>query len=136
MLSREFFAALHRFFNRGARAPGGFNRLFLAASLLAFVLALAPTPAFALALTTVSVNASVTTSPEGTPFTLTVTVGSGAGTPDGTVVFLADLVQVGSTTLNGSGQATITAPALSIGVHAIVVLYLGSANFLPSTSIS
>jgi hypothetical protein len=139
MRSSEYVAAPRRFFNARAQASGGFggfNRSFIIAGLLALVSALAPSPAFALGITSVSVNASVTTSPAGTPFTLTATVASGAGTPDGTVLFLADLVQVGSGTLNGSGQVTITAPALSIGVHAIVVLYLGSANFLPSTSIS
>ena len=136
MWSSKYVAAPRRSFNTRARPPGGFRRLFIIAGLLAFASGLVPAPAFALGLTTVSVSASVTTSPAGSPITLTATVASGAGTPDGTVLFVADLVQIGTTTLNGSGQATITTSGLSVGVHAIVVLYLGSANFLPSTSIS
>jgi hypothetical protein len=136
MWSSKYVAAPRRSFNKRTRAPVGFSRLFIIAGLLAFASGLVPAPAFALGLTTVSVSASVTTSPAGSPITLTATVASGAGTPDGTVLFVADLVQIGTTTLNGSGQATITTSGLSVGVHAVVVLYLGSANFLPSTSIA
>jgi len=102
-----------------------------------FGLMLPSVPASALpALTFVSVNASITTAPYGSPITLTASVTSGAGTPDGTVIFLSDLVSIGSATLDGSGQATFNVSSLSVGVHAIVAIYVGNSNFLTSTAIA
>src|SRR6202012_4861604 len=117
------------------QAPA-FSRLFIAANLFVILSAFTSTPAFALlSPTTVSVNASITTVPVGNPVTLTATVTSGAGTPGGTVLFVADGLQIGTATLNGSGQANITTSGLSLGIHAVVVLYLGNLNFAPSASI-
>ena len=94
-------------------------------------------PATALpALTSVSVNASVTTAPYGSPITLTASVTSGGGTPYGTVIFLSDLVSLGSVTLDGSGQATLTTSALAVGLHAVVAVYLGNLDFLTSTAVA
>ena len=94
-------------------------------------------PAAALpALTSVSVNASVTTAPYGSPITLTASVTSGGGTPYGTVIFLSDLVSLGSVMLDGSGQATLTTSALAVGLHAVVAVYLGNLDFLTSTAVA
>jgi hypothetical protein len=139
MWSSETVAAPRRRFD-GAQVDGQVRgvprRLFIVAGLLAFVLALVPAPAFALSLTNVSVSASITTAPVGSPVTLTAAVTSGGGTPDGTVLFVADLLQIGTATLDGTGHAAITTSGLSVGVHSIVVLYLGSTNFAPSTAIA
>lgn len=99
-------------------------------------LALTATPAAALlAPTTTTVTASANPIPYGSSVTFTVAVTSGAGTPDGTVIFLSDLVSLGIGTLDGTGHATFTTSTLSIGVHAIVAVYVGNLNFLTSTSI-
>ncbi len=98
-------------------------------------LALAPTPAAALlAPTTITVSASASPS-FGAPVTFTASVTSGAGTPDGTVLFLADLVSLGSGTLDGSGNATFVTSTLVVGVHSIVAVYVGNLNFATSASI-
>lgn len=96
-----------------------------------------PTAASALAaFTTTTVSASASSTPFGSSVTFTATVTSGAGTPDGTVIILADLVSLGVVPLNASGQATFTTTSLAVGVHSIVAVYLGNLNFLTSTSIS
>jgi hypothetical protein len=96
----------------------------------------APSPAFALlAPTTTTVAVSPNPEPFGGSVTITATVTSGSGTPDGTVVFLSDLLSLGSATLNGSGQATFTTTTLPVGVHSIVAVYLGNLNYLTSTAI-
>lgn len=98
---------------------------------------LAPTPAAALlAPTTTTVTASANPIPSGSPVTFTIAVTSGAGTPDGTVLILADILSLGLVTLDGTGHATFTTSTLPIGVHAIVAVYVGNLNFATSTSIS
>jgi hypothetical protein len=100
-------------------------------------LALAPTPASALlAPTTTTVTASANPIPSGSPVTFTVAVTSGAGTPDGTVLILADVLSLGVVTLDGTGHATFTTSTLPIGVHAIVAVYVGNLNFATSASIA
>lgn len=94
-------------------------------------------PALALpSLTSTTVSTSSASVPLGSPVTFTATVSSAGGTPDGTVIFMVDLVSVGSTTLDASGQATFTSSTLPIGVHAVVAVYVGNLNFLASTSLS
>src|SRR5829696_2588111 len=68
-----------------------------------------------LASTTTTVAASTTSPSFGSQVTFTATVTSGAGTPNGAVVFLADLVSLGSVTLDVAGQATFTTSTLGIG---------------------
>jgi hypothetical protein len=58
----------------------------------------------------------------------------GAGAPTGTVVFKDGATTLGTATLNGSGQATITTDRLLVGGHAITATYGGDANFSASTS--
>lgn len=133
MSPKKDVSAPRWFFNRRSQA---LSWPFIIASLFVIFSAFASTPAFALlSPTTVTVTASVATAPAGSPVTLTATVTSAAGTPDGQVLFVADLLQIGTATLDGSGKATITTSGLSIGIHSVVVLYLGTLNFAPSTSI-
>lgn len=117
------------------RAVALFHRALGVCSLLA--LALTSTPAAALlAPTTTTVTASANPIPSGSPVTFTVAVTSGAGTPDGTVLILADVLSLGLVTLDGTGHATFTTSTLPIGVHAIVAVYVGNLNFATSASIS
>ena len=100
------------------------------------VVAFAPSQAAALAAaTTTTISASTTSTSFGSNITFTATVTSASGTPDGTLIFLADLVSLGAVTLNGSGQATFATATLPVGVHSIVAVYVGNLNFLTSTSI-
>jgi hypothetical protein len=109
--------------------------VFSAAALLFFMSF--SMPAFALgAVTTTTLNPSTTSTSFGSSVTLSATVTSGAGTPDGAVVFFADLVSLGSATLDGSGQASLITTTLPIGLHAVVAVYVGNLNFLTSASIS
>jgi len=68
--------------------------------------------------------------------TATVTVsGGGAGTPTGSVTFFDNGGSLGSSSLNGSGQATLSTSTLSVGAHtAITATYSGDSNFNGSTS--
>ncbi len=68
----------------------------------------------------------------GVAVTFTATV---AGTaPAGSVAFYDGLTLLGSSTLNGSMQASFTTTLLGGGVHAITAQYLGNAGSAPSTS--
>lgn len=70
----------------------------------------------------------------GQSVTFTATVTSGDGTPTGTVTFLDGGEALGTGTLDGSGQATLTTSALTAGSHAITARYEGTALFGTSTS--
>jgi hypothetical protein len=88
--------------------------------------------------TTTTIATSGSPSVFGQLLTFTATVGvvaPGAGTPTGTATFWDGSTQLGTGTLNSSGQATITTASLSAGTHNITVVYNGDANFLGSTSI-
>ena len=67
-------------------------------------------------------------------FTATVSAASGSGTPTGTVKFLDGGTSLGTSTLNSSGVATLTATGLSLGSHSITAQYGGSASDNGSTS--
>jgi hypothetical protein len=58
----------------------------------------------------------------------------GAGTPTGTVAFKVDGTPVGSPTLSGSSQASLTTSSLSAGTHTIAAAYSGDGNFLASSA--
>ena len=60
---------------------------------------------------------------------------SGPGTPTGTVQFLDSGVSVGSTSVNASGQASLTTSSLTVGSHFVVAYYQGDTNFAPSNSL-
>ncbi|HEX3085245.1 MAG TPA: Ig-like domain repeat protein, partial [Pyrinomonadaceae bacterium] len=68
----------------------------------------------------------------GQTVTFTATVSSSAGTPTGTVTFKDGATILGTGTLNGSGQATLTTSSLSTGTHAITAVYEGTSNYLSS----
>ncbi|WP_413101202.1 beta strand repeat-containing protein [Streptomyces sp. Inha503] len=59
----------------------------------------------------------------------------GSGTPTGTVTFIisADGPTVIGT-LDASGNASVTVPALSVGTHQVAAFYNGDTNFAPSNS--
>ena len=68
-------------------------------------------------------------------FTATVAASApGAGIPTGTVIFMDGVTSIGSGTLDGSGQTTLSTSALSVGSHSITVVYAGDTNFTTSTS--
>lgn len=82
---------------------------------------------------TTSPNPSVTD--QVVTFTATVTpVAPGAGTPSGLVTFFDGADPLGSSGVNGSGQATIALDNLAIGSHDITAVYGGSTNHNGSTS--
>ncbi|MGW4076761.1 beta strand repeat-containing protein [Streptomyces asiaticus] len=74
----------------------------------------------------------------GETVTLTASVAAvppGSGTPTGTVTFIisADGPTV-TGVLDGSGNASVTVPALSVGTHQVAAFYNGDTNFAPSNS--
>jgi hypothetical protein len=66
-------------------------------------------------------------------FTAQVTASSG-GIPTGTVTFKDAGKTLGTSTLNSSGQASFSAPALKKGSHKMTAVYGGNATFATSTS--
>ncbi|HEX4794927.1 MAG TPA: Ig-like domain repeat protein [Humisphaera sp.] len=68
-------------------------------------------------------------------FTATVTpVAPGGGVPTGSVQFMDGSTSLGIFALNGSGQASFTTSALSIGSHSITASYVGDGNYNASAS--
>jgi hypothetical protein len=68
-------------------------------------------------------------------FSTTVTVvAPGAGTPTGTVTFFDGATNIGSSSVNGSGQASISVSNLAVGNHSITASYGGDGSFNGSTS--
>ena len=90
-------------------------------------------PAIASTSTAVATSKTPTVSGEIVTFTATVTNTSGGGTPTGSVQFNDGAASLGSSLLNGSGQATITTSGLSVGSHTITADYTPSGNFSGST---
>ncbi|MBI0376139.1 Ig-like domain repeat protein [Streptomyces albiflaviniger] len=74
----------------------------------------------------------------GETVTLTASVAAvppGSGTPTGTVTFIISAdgpTVIGA--LDGSGNASVTVPALSVGTHQVAAFYNGDTNFAPSNS--
>ena len=64
----------------------------------------------------------------------TATVTSAGGTPTGTVTFMDGSTTLGTSTLNGSGQATFSTTVLTPGNHSITANYSGDANFSAGSS--
>jgi hypothetical protein len=89
------------------------------------------------AATTTTVVSTANSSPFGKAVTFTATmsaVAPGAGTPTGSVTFRDGNTILGTGTLNNNGTATFTTSSLSVGSHAITVVYAGDGNFSGSTS--
>jgi len=84
--------------------------------------------------TTVTASSKQSVFGQSVTFTATVTAKSpGSGTPTGQVTFMDGSTQLGNATLSG-GTATLTTSSLSVGNHAITVVYGGNTDFLTSTS--
>jgi hypothetical protein len=88
-----------------------------------------------------SANVVATSSPnpsvfgQSVAFTATVSaMAPGAGLPTGTVTFMDGATSLGSQSLDGSGRATFSTSALSVGIRSITALYGGDADFLGATS--
>jgi hypothetical protein len=84
--------------------------------------------------TTTALASSLNPSDFGQSVTFTATVTSGGGTPGGTVQFVVDGVDGVTDNLNGSGVATFTTAALTVGSHQIGARYLGNSSFGGSTA--
>lgn len=83
------------------------------------------------------VASSVNPSLSGSAVTFTATVTAtppATGTPTGNVNFFDGATNIGSGSLNGSGQASTTLSTLTPGTHSITAGFVGSANFATSTS--
>jgi trimeric autotransporter adhesin len=88
----------------------------------------------ALAITTVSIAASPNTVSVGGSVTFTATVSGNGVAATGTVTFSDNFGQLGTGTLNGSGVATYSTSALTIGSYSITAAYGGDSNYSASTS--
>ena len=87
--------------------------------------------------TTTSVTSSANPSKFGQSVTFTATVNvvaPGAGTPAGSVEFFDGATSLGTSALNGSGQASFATSTLSVAMHSITAKYLGNGNYNESTS--
>ena len=86
------------------------------------------------ATTTTAVSSSVNPSDFTQSVTFTATVTATAGTPTGSVQFKDNGTNLGTAAaLNGSGVATVSTSALTVGTHTITAEYGGAATFDPST---
>jgi hypothetical protein len=85
------------------------------------------------AATTSTLTVSPNPSTIGQSVLLTATV-SGQFQPTGTVSFHDGTMNIGNSSLNRSGVATLTTSMLAVGTHSIKATYNGDANFLASTS--
>ena len=86
--------------------------------------------------TTTAVTSSMNPSDFGHSITFTATVSvnaPGTGTPTGMVSFLDGTNQIGLGTVNGSGIASISTSALTVGNHTITASYSGDSNFAASS---
>jgi hypothetical protein len=70
----------------------------------------------------------------GSNVTFTATVSSGAGTPAGSVTFKDGISTLGTSSLDGSAQATFSTLSLAPGNHTITAEYAGDGNFSGSTN--
>jgi uncharacterized membrane protein len=85
--------------------------------------------------TTTALTSSVSPSVYSQAVTFTAIVTPTAdGPPTGSVTFLDGTTVLGSGTLDGSGQATLTTSSLALGSHNITAVYGGDGSFAGSTS--
>jgi hypothetical protein len=88
----------------------------------------------AAAATLTTLNSSMNPSNGGDMVTLTATVTSTSGIPSGTVTFLDGAMSLGTSSLDGSGHATLTTSWQSAGTRSLTAAYGGSSSFAASTS--
>lgn len=84
--------------------------------------------------TTATLTSSLNPSTVGQAVTFTATIASAFATPNGSVTFFDGTSPIGTTTLNGSGIATLTTSALALGSHNITASYAGNNNFNASST--
>jgi len=86
--------------------------------------------------TTTTVNLNSNPSVFGQTVTLTAAVapGNGFGAPSGTVAFNDGGTNIGTATVDGSGNATLQLNSFNVGNHDISASYSGDSNFQASTS--
>lgn len=72
----------------------------------------------------------------GSTVTFTATVSSGAGTPSGTVTFKDGATTIGSSAVDGAGEATLNISTLAVGSHTITAEFAGSGGWGSSASSS
>ncbi len=84
--------------------------------------------------TTTVITSSTPTSTVNEAVTFTAVITASNGTPAGSVTFMDGGSNLRTSTLNTSGQATLTVSTLSVGTHSITAQYSGNASFAASTS--
>jgi hypothetical protein len=97
-----------------------------------------PTQTVNRANTTTSVSSNDNPSVFGQAVTFTAFVSPaapGSGTATGTVTFFDGAASIGSATLDGSGQATLTTSILGAGGYSITAQYSGDGNFNASSGL-
>ncbi|MCU0781163.1 MAG: Ig-like domain repeat protein, partial [Akkermansiaceae bacterium] len=86
--------------------------------------------------TTTTLERTAGTEPANGSVALTFTATVAGNSPGGEVRFYNGLDLIGSGTLNGSRQASLTTSALGGGAHAITAQYVGGAGHAPSVSVT
>ena len=87
--------------------------------------------------TTTALTSSANPSVVGRAVTFTAkvsVVAPGTGTPTGTVTFRDGATPLATVPLDAARTATLTTSALTVGAHALTVVYNGDAAFATSTS--
>ena len=87
--------------------------------------------------TTTSLISSANPSVAGQSLTFTATVSivaGGSGTLTGQVEFLDGVTLLGTSAVNGKGNAALTTSSLAVASHSVTAVYVNDANFTGSTS--
>ncbi len=84
--------------------------------------------------TAIALSSSANPGVVGQPITLTASVASESAGLSGTVSFTDGATALGTASLNASGNASLTVPALGFGMHSITASYSGDAAHAPSGS--
>ena len=85
--------------------------------------------------TVTTLTASATTLAPGLPITLSAHVASTtAGTPSGTISLLDGPTTLFTADVPATGDAAFTTSSLGTGLHSLITVYAGEANFTPSAS--
>src|SRR5579859_4485770 len=109
----------------------GFVKRYLRCRLALFAVILAGAGsalAAHLTATTTTVASSNTNLVFGQQVVFTATVSGSGGTPTGTVTFKDGLTTLGTGSLNGSAQTTLTNSSLAAGSHSITAVYGGDST--------
>jgi hypothetical protein len=86
--------------------------------------------------TSTTLTASSSTAVAGTNLTFTASVipASGSGIPTGSIVFSDGTAQLGTGTLDSTGNAAYSTSSLAVGAHSITAAYSGDTNYTASVS--